>query len=108
MWLPVGHKGKGLVCFWPQGLGQGPSPGQRAGIQGIQGATRGANNIQGIQGVYRGYTGGTQVGIQVYTGGVFPFQEGYTAGIQVVYRFYFSHRVRCIQVGIQGIQLALC
>ena len=45
-------------------------------IQGIQ---------QGIQGVYRGYTGGTEVGIQVYTGGVFPFQEGYTGGIQVLF-----------------------
>ena len=42
-------------------------------------------NIQGIQGVYRGYTGGTQVGIQVYTGGVFPFQEGCTGGIQVLF-----------------------
>ena len=52
---------------------------------GIQWATRGVINIQSIQGVYRGYTGGTQVGIQVYTGGVFPFQEGYTGGIQVLF-----------------------
>ena len=45
----------------------------------------GANNIQGIQWVYRGYTGVAQVGIQVHTGGVFPFQEGYTGGIQVLF-----------------------
>ena len=51
--------------------------GQRAGIQGIQGVTRGVFNIQGIQGVYRGYTAGIQVGASVYTG-----------GIQQVYRWY--------------------
>ena len=74
------------------------------------GISKGERYTGGIQQVYRFW------GIQGYTGGPGTptiLNQGYTGGIQHkrytgVYRFLAWARVACIQVGIQGIQPALC